>query len=396
MQAYTTIYAPDRYSQKAAAQSVRHIKPRIIHIPHGIVVPDIAHDTVGVMDPQFHLVVDSLNGVLTGMANTNVDAPNPKQVRRMNTAAVYCGDDFSWFHFGHFLIDGLVRTYPCLDPKYKNMKFVFCNTRRPTLAKYAFEILGLLGIPRKNIIITNKPIQFRDLYVPKQAFYATRGIASHAMHRVFQTIAKNVTTSCKYDKIYVSRAKLGPKEKTLGEEQIQKIFEQNGYKIIYPETMSIQDQIAHVKNCKYLAGCAGTALHLGAFMRPGGTIIQMKRNTRTDDNLCAQNLINHITGLNFILIWASIERIPTNHYSARPQIIGATPYLYKFFDDHNFDYSAPELAFDRPTWSQYLRQWRQFRRTHAKNAWRRLEFFIQQLGYIIIPRRGRHAVGRRG
>ena len=167
-----------------------------------------------------------------------------------------------------------------------------------------------------------------------------------------------------YDKIYLSRGKMND-GRTFGEKSIEKIFAKNGYKIIYPETLPLSHQITLARNCKYMAGTAGTALHLAMFMCPGGTVIQIKRNTLPIDNADIQKQICDICGLNFVYVAGSIEKIPTGHFSQMPQIIGITDSMIKFFDDNNFQYNKGDIAPDNNAWSQYNRQMRRYKIAHA-------------------------------
>ena len=176
--------------------------------------------------------------------------------------------------------------------------------------------------------------------------------------------------------------------RTFGEERIQKIFQRNGYKVIYPETMPFAQQIAMVKNCRYLAGCAGTALHLAMFMAPGGTVIQLKRNTDIVDNIVAQHVINQTIGLNLILIWASVETQSSIHFSPQPQIIGITPYLHKFLDDYGFKYSARDLQPATNAMAEYDAQLCKYNNARKKTLSQKIRVAIIKLVTNPIPYRG--------
>ncbi len=84
-------------------------------------------------------------------------------------------------------------------------------------------------------------------------------------------------------------------------------------------------------------------MHLAAVMAPGGTVIQLKRNTLVGDSIDVQYLINMACGLKTVFIWSSIEPIPTGHYTAHPQLVGITPQLKKFFDDMGFTFDDAHI-----------------------------------------------------
>lgn len=284
----------------------------------------------------------------------------------INEHVVFAGGGYIFSHFGHFLLEGLARLYPMLDDFYRDKKFVFVVRHgTKSLPAYVMNFLSAIGITPENIILIDKTTKFAGVYVPPQASDIAKYIAP-IMIRVFDLIAKNLGNADikTYDKIYMSRGKMND-GRTFGESQIEHIFEKNGYKIIYPEKLSLDEQITLVHNCRVLSGTAGTALHLAVFMRPGGHVVQIKRNSGNADNAYIQNQICELKNLNFTTVFGSIERIPTGHFSQIPQIIGITDSMIKFFDDNNFKYTKQDIVPDNNAWSQYNRQMRRYKIAHA-------------------------------
>lgn len=295
--------------------------------------------------------------------------------------AIYCGRTMA-FHFGHFLIEGLSRVWPALTDEYAHAKLVFTETHATPMPPYAVELLKLLGVWDR-VLIISKSTRFRRVYVPMQS-QAISYYASFAQSNVYQTIAAAAPDSEKYDKIYLSRAKMGAR-KTYGEETVQHIFEKNGYKIIYPETLSISQQISLIKNCTHLAGTAGTALHLAVFMKPGGHVIQIKRNSEPGGNELPQQLLNKQSKLNFTLIWGSIESKPSGHFSTCPQIIGVTQYLRQFMDDEKFNYAATDTNPDIAAQKEYENAILEYQRRHGNKIIRALKLRFVRIVAMFIP-----------
>ena len=196
--------------------------------------------------------------------------------------------------------------------------------------------MNLIGIPDENIIVLDKTTQFRNLIVPTQCFDFRTAI-SKRMKKMYDTIASNVTPENHdtYEKIYFSRSKLGA-NRTFGEVNVQTIFENNGFKVIWPEQLTLDSQIHLAKNARVIAGVAGTALHLGVFMKPNGQIIQLKRNLIPEDCSDAQYLLARLQNADITFIDASVEMKRTEHSTTLPQIIGDTKYLEQFFNDAGF------------------------------------------------------------
>lgn len=353
-------------------------EPKIHKIHDGIIAIDNKNEAFGVFDNNKNFINESI----CRRGNHKRHIPNKNcinKIQKYDFDVIYCGGN-TMHHFGHFLIEGLSRVYPYLYKKYQHCKLIFIDNH--SLPNYAKTLLNLLGVPDENIIVLNHSAQFRTVYIPDQAFDIT-SYSSTIQAKVYKKIASNTNAHDKFNKIYVSRTAMGDR-KTFGEEQIQNIFEQNGYKIIYPEQLPLPEQIGLIKNCKYLAGLAGTALHLATFMKPGGTVIQIKRNTVIGDNTFVQNLINKTTGLNFILIWGSTEPVPSAHFSQQPQIVGITPQLLKFFDWAKFKYSDTDLQENTQSVQEYKTAYSQYIKNTKNN---KIKKSIAKICSCFLPTR---------
>ena len=67
------------------------------------------------------------------------------------------------------------------------------------------------------------------------------------------------------DKLYVSRARLDVMGNVLFEDRIEALFRQNGYDIFYPETHTLDQQVARYRAARHIVTVEGSALHLIAY-----------------------------------------------------------------------------------------------------------------------------------
>ena len=349
----TKIYADSKYKKYLTNIIKRHYKesePMIQCVPNGI----IANEHIkgyGVFDKDFNFVKSSTQNH-KGRKGQFIPKFDHNNIPYIDADAIYlchCGKN----NFGHFILEHLNRGWCFSQKKYQEMKVVIVNEIGcEKINDYIFVLLGLLGVKKENIILLNETTRFRNVYVPDAAFDIS-AYYTNAYKNMFDVILDNVKDTKKYEKIYLSRCAMPMDRHTYGEEKVQKIFEKNGFTIIYPETLPLKEQISLMKNCKVLAGCAGTALHLALFMKPGGTVIQIKRNKKIVDNADTQHLINMLRGLKSVFIAGACEIIKTDHWDTIPQIIGVTEYMRSFFDDNKFKYSKKDLTIDENVWQDY-------------------------------------------
>lgn len=382
----------DKDFKKFFEKSVSHQYMRDVNvskIPNGIIVNEHKHG-FGVFDSEFRFVKSSRQM----RKNNGQFVPRFKHdnIPFVDADAVFVGNVFP--QFGHFLLEHMNRAYALLDKKYKNAKVVLVNNKDVNpVPNYMFELIELLGVKRENIIILNETTRFRNVFVPDQSFNIPV-YSSKEFGKTFDKIAENVADTKKYEKIYVSRNALKSR-RTFGEGVVQNIFKKNGFHIIYPETLPLREQISLVKNCRVLAGCAGTALHLALFMKKGGTVIQIKRNRLPKCNADIQNLINDTKKLNGVFISGSVEKDKTDHCSSVPQIIGVNEHMRNFFDAYKFKYSQKDTIMDMDDFREYEIAFAEYNKKYGSVVINNLKHFVIHYSACLVPGRERRGNYRR-
>lgn len=380
-------YAPNSYKRQcmARAHAQRKISVKTDCVSGGTIVNAHEHG-FGVFDGNGKFVAASRQ--MRGHNCQFIPRDIPNNVPYVDADVIYFGNVYP--HFGHFLLEHMNRAYGLLQDGMRNLPIVLVNNQNVNpVPKYIYDLLDALGVSRDKIIILNETTKFRNVYIPHQSFNIPLYYADE-FSKPFEYMAAQMG-GVGYDKIYVSRAKL-KSGRTYGEDGIQEIFAKNGFHIIYPETMPLTEQISFMKNCRVLAGCAGTALHLALFMPRGGTVIQIKRNRVNKDNFDVQNMINSVKNFNSYYVAASVERVRTPHSTSMPQIIGLTKYIKKFFDDNGFKYSPNAQIPTDDDWREYNAAMEKFKAASSSPfIYKFKNLIIKLMACLIIgrERRGR-------
>ncbi|MCL2843981.1 MAG: glycosyltransferase family 61 protein [Chitinivibrionia bacterium] len=278
------------------------------------------------------------------------DVLSPSRINLSKTAIKYIDDDAIYFgrpqnHFGHTLVGTMAVAYILLNSDYKNHKIVFIDEEpsEPTLT-----LLGYLGVNRNNVITIKEYIQLKSVVVVKQSFSATwmprNGKGPYRISEefidTFRAIAKKFyKEDGDYpDKVYFSRSKLHPFLTLMNENKIERVFEQNGYKIFYPEQLPLEEQIKLVANANFYACIAGTLEHHSLFMKDGATLIVMTRGKKP---VYRQVYINKMQkAIKHIYLRTNVQPLGEKGFRG---ILGATKDLIDFFDNNKFVYDAQEL-----------------------------------------------------
>ncbi|MBR1380595.1 MAG: glycosyltransferase family 61 protein [Alphaproteobacteria bacterium] len=361
-----TFFADKQY-QKYTKNKIQRVKIAtrdlmVDVVENGKIVVNPSTHAYGVFDANNKFVKSSLQ--YKGKTHQFIPKYPSGQIDVMNGDAVFMG--YVVNHFGHFLIEQLSRAWGVLKHRTPGMKFVFVNNRGIVVPGYVYKFMKLLNISESDVMVLDAPCKFNRVFIPEQSFRLSNTVyCAPEFVTAFREMAHNTKSKYDYDKVYVSRAKLPNDIRTYGEEKIQNIFQDNGFTVIYPETLDLFDQVAIMKNCRVLAGCAGTALHLALFMENAERVIQIKRNTINNDSAYVQYAINTLVGADSVFVSGSVEKYKSGHGGNHaPQIIGITDDMARFFDCEHFVYSDTS-AVAASDWDSYETQLKLFQENNG-------------------------------
>ena len=207
-----------------------------------------------------------------------------------NTATVLKGDSFylGWLskNYGHFLVESLSYLWPLIatDMDITKVRFVgfpmerdLCVESAPSFLTKAFQ---QFGIALSEIQLVREPVIFERLFVPTPSFHLLQGYCTPMQPTVWQTIQGNHWLKNKSieRKCYLSRRKYEiangrPRRPLANELEVENLFRKYGFEVIYPETLSFEQQLYLYKHCSVIAGLAGSNMHNAAFMPPDTKVI---------------------------------------------------------------------------------------------------------------------------
>ena len=171
-------------------------------------------------------------------------------------------------HFGHFLTETLPRFW-CAPHWYLNKKII-CHSG-DTIEKlfsvsWIKEIFEMIGLVKEQFIIFDRPTTITSLLISGVSFEE-----NHFSHRQFAEFCNRLGR--KYaidlgisDPIFLSREKFKSAMRTIeGEEEITSILRNRGFRIVYPETLSIREQMGLFSSDRLTSGFVGSAFHNSIF-----------------------------------------------------------------------------------------------------------------------------------
>lgn len=260
---------------------------------------------------------------------------NKKDVAVCDETVIYGGVLFD--HFGHFLVESVNRLWYVVKNRDQPYPIVFIKEMARKLSPHVIEFFKLLGIDKERLVFIDKPTRFSKIIVPCQS-----GVLSGYYSELFMLpyqIAAAAVDAKPCERVYLSRRRFKNGITIYGEEKLEKAFKANGFKVIYPERLSLRDQIAYIKGAKEIASIVGSATHLSLFAKNGTKNIVLERTEHINKE---QILINQANCLDWYSINANMNYLPVGHEFS-PILMGVTDSAAAFFKDHLFAFDEKDV-----------------------------------------------------
>lgn len=185
-------------------------------------------------------------------------------------------------HFGHFLLETL-STFWVRDrfqefDTYLFQPFVF-GVSGPGFVEEAFELLGL---DSNRIRFVERTTRLESVTVParltklNQSVYETMREVYGALKEASGKLA--VDQESLPARVYISRARVSRSKverAIVNEPLIERLAERCGFTVVYPETLTLAQQVRMFASADVVCGLSGSALHQCVFMRPGSELLEI-------------------------------------------------------------------------------------------------------------------------
>jgi capsular polysaccharide biosynthesis protein len=187
-------------------------------------------------------------------------------------------------HFGHFLLEGTSRLWWALKNDFQGT--IVFDARGPGGLKAPFvrRFLEMTGLLDRTVVVT-KPLQFARVFVPHPSFRLTTEI-HREMLRPFATAYRALDPHQEESggrPVYLSRSGM-ENGVVMGEHLVEQALEQEGFRVVHPERLLLDRQIATVVAAPIVVGILGSALHTMLFAPEPKRAVYLRREGRTTAN----------------------------------------------------------------------------------------------------------------
>lgn len=171
--------------------------------------------------------------------------------------------DREWPAYGHVPTEVISRLWAWDEAKrkYPNLKvLVSAPDTKNILPSYEISILTAFGIATEDIVVLSEPARVKKLLAATPMF----SISDYVNPKLTEIWTKIGDVLCDRDYLSAKRVFLSRRAGSLREcrnaEQLEDCFRQQNFTVIRPETLSLGQQVALIRNAEVIAGYAGSAL----------------------------------------------------------------------------------------------------------------------------------------
>jgi hypothetical protein len=196
-------------------------------------------------------------------------------------------------HYGHFLVETMARFWAVNIAKFEHYVFFPFIFNDGNIADLEFHniIFDKCGIDKQKIIFLRNPTKFEEIFVPERL--TTINICANIKaSEIYRNISDSYIKKGEGNRIFLSR--LQPYGRVENVPQVEEVFREFGFDILYPEILPYERQLKSYANCRIMAGFAGSALHNCVFCREGTVLIEIGDKRSQGRPLSTQKITNQI------------------------------------------------------------------------------------------------------
>lgn len=220
------------------------------------------------------------------------------------------------------------------------MKIVFLRYPRSTNTPFdALRFVELMGIDMSRVEIIDKPTKFDRVIVPDEAIYPMDAYRAEYV-KTFDAIRDNIKPM-EDKKIYLSRSHFHYRT-SLNETYYEDFFSRRGFTIIYPETLSIEEQIAYIAGADEVVTTMGSMAHLLLFAKSTTKATILNRSTQC---LPAQVIVGQARGIESYYVDAFLNPLPVPHVNG-PFLFGPNRFFRDYLEERDIAFEDQELQVD--------------------------------------------------
>ena len=243
--------------------------------------------------------------------------------------------------WGHFITDSMrllwfLRTQEYAE-RFSECKLVYFPGFKFKLQGNYRKMFEILGIDCSRLIPVTELTRYDAVVIPDESFFTPNNGVRFFTQEYIETInlvrdyALANAKPVKSTKVYYSHRKVA-RNRSVGEDKLEKYFASKGYAVVYPEELSFDEQLNLLANCESFASTIGSCSYNMIFLRDNTEVILIPRH-------------NYLSGASYQSAMEQVHALNITHIDSTFSIFAFTqggPFLYfissnlrKYFHDED-------------------------------------------------------------
>ncbi len=188
-----------------------------------------------------------------------------------------------WNHWGHFLMDLVSRLWYAIE-REPNILIAY-DGQGSINGAYA-DFFCLAGLRPEQFVQVTTPTRFDEVVVPECTHVPGRYVYP-AFARIFDHVAQAAlqraphATPYEGRRVYLTRTGIRKKLPTeLGEKSIENLCSSNGFAVVSPEKLALEEQIVAIRQAAEVACLSGTLPHTMMFAKDGAKLTIFRKSNK--------------------------------------------------------------------------------------------------------------------
>lgn len=240
----------------------------------------------------------------------------PDFVRPPAGGTVSLGGDYFYLdnqfqgHFGHLLTEQISQLWGWRRSKeeFPNLRALVLERPGHPMADWAYRILEAGGIPREEVHVASEPVSVESLVVASPMF----SMPDFVHPRIGETyleigdeLEAKGTIETWPERVFCSRR---GRRAGHNKDEIEQTFVDAGFRVMYPEELSLGDQIRLVRRAEVIAGFSGSGMFQIAFSaRPKHVILVGSESYTASNEYMIASVVGH--RLDLVLCRPDVPRV---------------------------------------------------------------------------------------
>jgi capsular polysaccharide biosynthesis protein len=210
-------------------------------------------------------------------------------------------------HYGHFLVE-MLSSFWMYDKFSSFDHFVFHPfVFGETYPSYLVEAFKAFGLPLSKIHIIKTQTILAEVTIPERLVKLNKS-AKNEVRKVYQFLTHTLSTGDSHSInrcYYISRVRMSLRSGQrviINEPIFECVLNKMGFETIYPELLSLAEQVSLFNQADIICGLSGSALHNCVFMRPHSLLIEIADLRSRDTTHPMQMICNNLSNITYHLI----------------------------------------------------------------------------------------------